>query len=415
MKRFSVILSLLVVLALIMSIVSCSQTPAATTTAPTTQAPPPTTSSAPATSAPAPTTSKPPTTTAPATTTAPTTPAASTVSTAKYVLSMAPCNVPQPAPDGSNPPPAGASLFYRKYIELITAKTNGQVKIEPYWAQTLVPVNQIINGVSTGIADIGGEAQDKEAGKLPLSMVAMQPGFGTDWWAQSMAFWDLLNQEPLLSEYGKYGILPLSPVFIPDYNLIATKPIRTLADLKGKKISASGMQAQTLTLLGAVPIAMSPTEQYEGMQKGTIDGNTASYSPIADFKFYEVAKYITLFPFGGKMQLQLISKNSWNKLPADIQAIFKAVIPDSIQANINCFFVKDQPMFPMSPELVKTNNLELIKPSAEDIAALRQIQGKMADQWAVDTDKAGMPGTKVLTDYRALIAKYEKISTFAFK
>jgi TRAP-type C4-dicarboxylate transport system substrate-binding protein len=402
MRRISVIISLLVVLALIMGIVACSQAPATTTTAPTTQAPAPTTAAT--TSAPAPTTSKPPaTSTAPATTSAP------------YVLSMAPCNVPQPAPDGSNPPPAGASLFYRKYIEIITAKTNGQVKIEPYWAQTLVPVNQMVNGVSTGVADIGGEAQDKEPGKLPLSMVAMQPGFGTDWWAQSMAFWDLLNQEPLLSEYGKYGILPLSPVFIPDYNLIATKPIRTLADLKGKKISASGMQAQTLSLLGAVPIAMSPTEQYEGMQKGTIDGNTASYSPIADFKFYEVAKNITLFPFGGKMQLQMINKNAWAKLPPDIQAIFKAAIPDSIQANIDCFFVKDQPMFPLSPDLVKANKLELIKPSAEDIAALKQIQGKMADQWAAETDKAGMPGSKVTADYRSLIAKYEKISTFAFK
>jgi TRAP-type transport system periplasmic protein len=406
-------ISLLVVLALIMGIVACSQAPA-TTTAPTTQAPVPTTAAT--TSAPAPTTSKPPaTSTAPTTTSAPTSPAAATTATAKYILSMAPCNVPQPAPDGSNPPPAGASLFYRKYIELITAKTNGQVKIEPYWAQTLVPVNQMVNGVSTGVADIGGEAQDKEPGKLPLSMVAMQPGFGTDWWAQSMAFWDLLNQEPLLSEYGKYGILPLSPVFIPDYNLISTKPIRTLADLKGKKISASGMQAQTLSLLGAVPIAMSPTEQYEGMQKGTIDGNTASYSPIADFKFYEVAKNITLFPFGGKMQLQMINKNAWAKLPPDIQAIFKAAIPDSIQANINCFFVKDQPMFPMSADLVKANKMELIKPSAEDVAALRQIQAKMADQWAAETDKAGMPGSKVTADYRSLIEKYEKISTFAFK
>ena len=66
-------------------------------------------------------------------------------------------------------------------------------------------------------------------------------------------------------------------------------------------------------------------------------------------------------------------------------------------------------------ELVKANNLQIIKPSAEDIAALRQIQGEMADHWAVDTDKAGLPGSKVLADYRALIAKYEKISTFAFK
>jgi TRAP-type transport system periplasmic protein len=170
-----------------------------------------------------------------------------------------------------------------------------------------------------------------------------------------------------------------------------------------------------LAAVGAIPVAMTPPEQYEGLQKGTIDGNVAGFSPIADFKFYEVAKYITLFPLGGKMLITFINKNSWNKLPTDIQATFKAMIPDLAQMNVDCFYRQGQPLFPMSEQLVKDNNLQVIKPSAEDNEALKKVQAGMADNWASDTDKSGIPGSKVLTDYRALVAKYEKISTFAFK
>jgi TRAP-type C4-dicarboxylate transport system substrate-binding protein len=230
-----------------------------------------------------------------------------------------------------------------------------------------------------------------------------------------MAKWDLMNQELLLSEYGKFGLLPLAPLFVTDFYLIANKPIRTIADLKGKKISASGVQAQTITALGAIPVAMGPPEQYEGMQKGTIDGNLGGFAPISDFKFYEVAKYITLFPFGGKMHFMLINKNCWNKLPTDIQATLKAIIPDTVQIDIDCYFRQGQPLFPMSEQIVKDNKIEIIKPSAEDIAALKQVQAGQADAWAAEIDKSGLPGSKILADYRALIAKYEKISTFAFK
>jgi TRAP-type transport system periplasmic protein len=410
MKRFSVILSLLVALALIMSIVSCSQTPA-----PTTQAPPPTTSSAPATSAPAPTTSKPPTTTASASTSAPTTPAASTVSTAKYPFRMAPIGVPPPLPEGSNPPPSGASLFFANYAKLIGTKTNGQVKVEVFFAQSLVPTNQIVTATSTGVADIGAASQDDEGGKLPLSVVSSQPGYSTDWWALSMAYWDLMNQEPLISEYAKYNLLPLGVLFDKDYSLIANKPIRTITDLKGKKIACGGMQAQILQSQGAVPVALGPPEQYEGMQKGTIDGIAAGLSPISDFKFYEAGKYFTTFSLGGKVHPILINKNSWNKLTPDIQAALKAMIPDVIQVNVDSAYRKGQPLFPMSEELIKANNITVITPSAEDAAALKKVQGGMADAWAAATDKAGMPGSKILADYRALIAKYEKVSTFAFK
>ena len=323
--------------------------------------------------------------------------------------------VAAPLPEGNDPPPSGLSLFYSNYAKLVGTKTNGQVQIDNYYGATLVPTNQIVDATKNGVCDIGTCGQDKEPGKLPLSMVVMQPGYGTDYWAQCMAFWDLMNQEPLLSEYAQHNLLPLGNVFLPDNYIISTKPIRTVADLKGKKVAAVGLPAQTFTALGAVPMALGPQEQYEAIQKGTIDAIMAGFSPIADFKFYEPAKNIDLFPMGGKLYPMLFNKNSWNKLPADIQAVFKALQPEMPNMLLNAFYRQGQPLFPLSDKIVKANNIEVIKPSAEDIAALQKVQAGFAAAWAAETDKAGKPGTKLMADYRALIDKYAKISTNPFK
>jgi TRAP-type transport system periplasmic protein len=330
-------------------------------------------------------------------------------------LKLAPISDPAPRPEGSFPPPAGNSRFWGEWIKMISAKTGGQVIIEAYWSQTLSSVNQIVNNTSIGVCDIGGVSPAKQHNELPLSLVAQLPGFGDNSWALLMAFWDLMNQEPLLSEYTQYNILPLGVNLVADYYLISTKPICTLADLRGKKISCTGFIADTLAALGAIPVGMVPQEQYEGMQKGTIDGISAGYAPIIDLKFYEVAKYITNFAFGSKAQPILINKNSWNKLPADIQTIFRNTIPDSIQICIESYYRKGEPLFPMSDKLMKDYNLQIIQPTAEDIAALYKIQAGQATAWVTKTEKEGLPGARVLADYRVLLDKYTKISNFTCK
>jgi len=317
------------------------------------------------------------------------------------------------APINCGPPPAaGLTTSIAQWVDLIQTKTGGRLKIDCYWGQTLSPVNQIVNNTSTGVADIGGVAPAQEPGKLPLSMVAQLPGFGTDYWAQSMAFWDLMNQEPLLSEYGKYNLLPISLDFVPDYHLISNKPINSAADLKGKRISCAGFIADTVKALGGVPVAMSPTEQYEGLQKGTIDANGAPYSAMSDFKFYEVAKYIEDFNFGDRVQPILINKDSWAKLPADIQNIIKGTVGDMIQFNYTAVLGKGEPMYPLTDKMIQDNKLQLIQISATDQAAITQVQAGQAAAWAKDLESKGSPANKLLADYKALVDKYAQTSPY---
>jgi TRAP-type C4-dicarboxylate transport system substrate-binding protein len=376
MKKLFVIFSLFLAISLLFGIVSCSKsTPTPTTSVPTT------------TSAATPTPTK---------------------TFGPVTLAVAPINVP--------PPPAGGlTEFFNKWGKLVAEKTNGRVKLDIYFGQTLAPVNQIVDATSKGIADIGGVAAAQEPGKLPLDMVSQLPGFGTDYWAQSMAFWDLMNQDPLKAQYASFNLLPISLNYIADYYLISRDPINSVADLKGKKINASGFVAETLAALGAVPVAMSPPEQYEGLQKGTINADTAPYSAMSDFRFYEVAKYVVQYPFGGRMQAVLINKNSWAKVSPEDQKIILSLLPDTINNNTNVYFAKDQPLYPITPELIEKNGLKIVKATDADIAAIKAVQAGQADKWAADTDKKGLPGSKILADYRALVEKYNKQSTFAFK
>ena len=105
-----------------------------------------------------------------------------------------------------------------------------------------------------------------------------------------------------------------------------------------------------------------------------------------DFKFYEVAKYIEDFNFGGRIQPILINKDSWNKLPADVQKIFIDSIPDFVQFNYEAVLGKGEPMFPITEKMIQDNKLQFIKIADANMRWLTKIQAGQADAWAAEQE-----------------------------
>lgn len=311
------------------------------------------------------------------------------------------------APGGDNPPPAGGyTKAVTDFADLIQSRTNGRVTIQPYWSQTLVKQNEIVSALQSGTADIAQMVPHVETGKIPLCMVGQFPGIGTDLWARISAFYELCNQDPEKSELAKYNITTISAMGATDSYIISKNPIRTLADLKGKKIAASGIPAQTMSALGAVPVTMGPQDQYTSVDKGTIDGIAAPLAAVYDFKFYEVAKYYTYLPNGPRVIPVGMNQDSWNKLPADIQKIFIDSVPDFITAATDAMIkITD----PAAVKAMQDSNVEFITLSDSDMDTINKTLASMADQWAAGL---GDDGKKILNDFRALVDKYEKISPY---
>jgi TRAP-type transport system periplasmic protein len=293
--------------------------------------------------------------------------------------------------------------------KLLETRTNGQIKIDIYWSQTLAKATELASGVASGLIDMTHLRPYGEPGKLPLSCVGEMPGVSSDLWALQYAYFDLVRQEPVASELAKYKCKPVYGLMTQEIQIISRVPIRSLADLKGKKIASGGIAGEELKQLGAVTLAMSPVEQGEGLLRGTIDGISAPIDAMASFKFHEAGKYITIMNLGPRIQPIVINQDTWNKLPADVQKVFT----DSAHELLDIAYV----------DIMKNSNdaiwkqfedakVEIIELNAADLATLKQIQAAYGDKWAADQEAAGLAGKKLLADYRTLAAKYEKTSPY---
>ncbi len=115
----------------------------------------------------------------------------------------------------------------------------------------------------------------------------------------------------------------------PRHMFNSKKPITKLEDMKGMKIRVmqSPVTIATLNSLGAMATPMAAGEVYSAIQQGVIDGAENNYLSIRTFKFYEVAKYISLTGHFSEACPLLMDLKFFNSLPPDIQkAISEAAV-----------------------------------------------------------------------------------------
>jgi TRAP-type transport system periplasmic protein len=306
-------------------------------------------------------------------------------------------------------PQIGASLTILNQVNLIENLTNGRLKIEIYWSETLARATELTAAVNSGLVDIAEIRPYGESNKLPLSTVGEMPGISKDLWALLYAYYDLSKQDPLVSEMAKYKMRPIGTFLSQENQLISKVPIRTIADLKGKKVSAGGIGSDILKSLGAVPVNMSPVDQNQGLLQGVIDAILAPIDAMYAFKFYEFGKYVTNFSLGPRIQPIVINQDSWNRLPPDIQ---KTIIDAAPKMNDLAYTSILNDTNEVVLKTFASSNVEFINFNSEDQAKINQALAAYGETWAENQERVGLSGKKVLSDYKNLAAKYAKVSPY---
>ena len=100
--------------------------------------------------------------------------------------------------------------------------------------------------------------------------------------------------------------LGLNSVGSRNFLTVASKPINSLADMKGKKLRTmqSEIQVKALAVLGADPMPLAYSECYQSMQTGVIDGMENETATYLAMKFYEVAPNYTQGQGGFSLYMQ---------------------------------------------------------------------------------------------------------------
>jgi TRAP-type C4-dicarboxylate transport system substrate-binding protein len=218
-------------------------------------------------------------------------------------------------------PEAKCHAAWAKEIE---KRTNGRVLITIYPGGTLTPADKIYDGIVTGISGIGSTALTYSRGRFPLmECIDLPLGYPDTFVATK-----IVN-----AAYKKFQPKELSDVKVmylwahgPGM-FYSKKPIRTLEDLKGKKIRTTGLGAKIVSALGGTPVAMTMGETYDALSKNVVDGVYAGWIAAGNWKWIEIIKYYTESHRTAYTAAFVVAmnKNMWEKLPKDIQEIIQAV------------------------------------------------------------------------------------------
>ena len=187
-----------------------------------------------------------------------------------------------------------------------------------------------------------------------------------------------------------------APIGIDDYLLMTNFPVRSLADLEGRKIAAPGPAINWLSGTGAVGVAGNLTTYYNELQTGVYDGVIVFASAALPGRLYEVAPYITRFGLGAQYAGGICANADWYQaLPTEVQAALHSGADAAQDWYISALEAAVANAF----STMAANGATISDASLAMRSAWAQGMDNAAQQWAQALDAQGQPGSAILALY----------------
>ena len=303
------------------------------------------------------------------------------------------------------PPRGGQGLFYQDWIKQVEKATGGRVKMTFFPGAILGPPTEAYEMIKSGVIDMGCIVQGFFPGRFPLSDVVQLPFLGLpSAEVGSRIFWELYEKFPQFK--AEYPDVKMLHLYTDAPTPIGTKkPVRKAEDIKGMKIRAlAGSPTEMLKELGAVPILMPPTDIYQAMERGVIDGWMISWEGAGGFKYQEITNYFLTANMYQPNLGFIMNLNSWKRLPPDIQKIFDQ---HTGAAGAKFFGIEfDHHNNAVKDQVKAMKGREIIQLSPTEVARWKQITKPVWDRWVASIEAKGLPGKAVLDEAERLVKKY---------
>jgi C4-dicarboxylate-binding protein DctP len=288
------------------------------------------------------------------------------------------------------------TMFVPEVTRRVGERTKHKLEFIEGYGGSMVKVADTLEGVQSGIIDIGAYCFCFEPSNLPLHAFQVMLPFNTMSPEISGKLARIVyDKVPFLAKTfeDKYSQQLIALIADNGYHLITTFDWNTVADLKGRKIAGAGLNLKWLDHAGAVGVQSSVPEAYTSMQTGVYQGFIMIPSVVANFKWHEVAKYYTEIGFGAiTWHGMTISKARWSKLPKEIQDIILEVGRE-YERRTGTF---NEENYPKQMAQIKAAGASVkVVPDSVRVEWAKSLE-KWPQEKASELDGKGMPASEVL-------------------
>lgn len=286
----------------------------------------------------------------------------------------------------------------------------GKYKIQ--WKEAfggqLYKANATLTSVEQGITDLGWVFSYLEPAKMPISQLSVHTPFVTsDTRIVLGAMNELIEKNPAFkNEWDKYNLVFLGATGSDTYDIFTKFPVKSIEDLRGKKISAPGILGQWLRGVGATPVDGALTTFYTDIQTGVSDGVVSLATGILPTKIYEVAPYITKVNMGVVFSGGLaINKDTWAKLPPEVQVAMREAGAEYSRRHGEDLVQRHESAIARMVEVGKTQNPPVTVTPMSEADRRKWIDQlpALSQEWVKNNEARGTQAKALLSQYIAAV------------
>jgi TRAP-type C4-dicarboxylate transport system substrate-binding protein len=283
----------------------------------------------------------------------------------------------------------------RQFADEVKKASGGKIDITVHSASSLIKNPEIKRSIQTGLVPAGEFFLSNLGPENPMYEIDAIPFFASGY-PEAKALWEV-SKAPITSLFEKQGLRLMFSVPWPSQAFFTKEPVKSLADIKGKKMRTYNAQTARLgTLMGVIPTTVQATEIPQAFSTGIIDLMFTSTPTGVTTRAWEYTKFFYDTGAWVPKNVVLVNVAAFSKLPADVQ---KAFTDTAAAAEKRGWEWSEQENDQRRNDLGK-NGLKIEPITPQFKAELRKIGDTMLSDWLA---KAGDDGKKVVAEYRKKI------------
>lgn len=314
---------------------------------------------------------------------------------------------------GSISPPTHALITdgFQPYADKVKQETGGKLSFQLFSGGSVVSAKTVLSSIGDGLVSSGYVVDAYIPQVLPNSNLSSDLGvYNKDALSATAAAteFQLLNCPGCISDMAKASAVTLGVHSLAPYVLMCKSEVKTLDDLKGKKVKTAGLWGRLTAEFGMTPVNMPVTDIYEALERGTLDCVLGPEGWLKSYNIWDSVHFVVEQPLGtwAGGHAMTVNKGVWDSLTPAERTVMRANAPalltgmtlaydheaaiaraEAKKRNINYV-----PTLPGMDEAFQKAR-EIVRAEAVKKAASRGVQ-----------DPEGAAKT-----YRALLAKWDRV------
>ncbi len=229
--------------------------------------------------------------------------------------------------------PALAEHVCKPGVEAFNKAAHGEMEIEMYTSDQLVPQGELFRAVQSGTIDAAQSDDDSAAAPVDVRVFGAYFPLASRYSLDVPALWHWHGLKEVWEEaYAEIpGVTWLSTGAWDPCNFGTTKPIKSVEDLKGLRVYTFPTGGQFLSRFGVVPVSLPYEDVEPAIQTGELDGVCwCGITEMHTVGWADVLKYFLTNPLSGAWAgSYFVNTEKWKEVPEHLQQLFMMSIDTS--------------------------------------------------------------------------------------